>query len=61
MRKAVAGTVVILAVLLFMAGLVVCMCETPSLEQQLRNMAMGFAMMIVAALMGMAGNKYGAN
>lgn len=61
MRKIIAGTMVILAVLLFMAGLVVCMCETPALEQQLRNMAMGFAMMIVAALMGMAGNKYGAN
>ena len=61
MRKAIAGTVVILAVLLFMAGLVVGMCDTPSLEQQTRNMITSFAMMGVAVLIGMAGNKYGAN
>lgn len=59
MKKKFAGAMVILAVLTFMVGLIICMCDTPSLEQQIRNMGIGSVIIILSVFLGLAGERLG--
>ena len=57
-NRAVCGTVAVLGMFATIAGLVMCMCETPELSDQLRNMLTGLALIAggsLIAYMGAAG------
>ena len=61
MRKAIGGTMIGLAFLAFMVGLIIVACETPTLAGQMRNAGIGFVTMGLSVLLGLAGEKIGAN
>lgn len=54
-NRAVCGTVAVLGVFAAMAGLVLCMCETPEFADQLRNMLVGLALIAGGSLMAYVG------
>lgn len=54
-NRAVCGTVAVLGVLAAMAGLVLCMCETPDAADQTRNMLTGLALMAGGSLIAYVG------
>lgn len=54
-NRAVCGTVAVLGVLIAVAGLILCMCETPEFADQLRNMLLGLALIAGGSLMAYAG------
>jgi uncharacterized membrane protein len=55
-NRAVCGTVAVLGVIIALAGLVLCMCETPEFADQLRNMLVGLALMALGSLMAYMGS-----
>lgn len=59
MRKAIGATMLGLAVLMFMVGMIVAACEAPTLTGQMRNAVIGFGTMIFGFLIGWAGDKIG--
>ena len=54
-NRAVCGTVAVLGVIIALAGLVLCMCETPDFADQLRNMLVGLALIAGGSLMAYVG------
>lgn len=54
-NRAVCGTVAVLGVFVALAGLVLCMCETPEFADQLRNMFVGLVLIAGGSLMAYAG------
>lgn len=54
-NRAVCGTVAVLGVIIALAGLVLCMCETPEFTDQLRNMLVGLALIAGGSLMAYIG------
>jgi len=54
-NRAVCGTVAVLGVIVALAGLVLCMCETPEFANQLRNMLLGLVLIAGGSLMAYAG------
>jgi len=54
-NRAVCGTVAILGVCIALAGLILCMCEAPELEDQIRNMATGSVIMLFGSAMAYIG------
>ncbi|MBQ7863826.1 MAG: hypothetical protein IJ420_00535 [Lachnospiraceae bacterium] len=54
-NRAVCGTVAVLGVLIAVAGLILCMCETPDFADQLRNMLVGLALIAGGSLMAYVG------
>lgn len=56
-NRAVCGTVAVLGMIAAMAGLVLCMCETPDFADQLRNMLAGLAIMAIGSVMAYIGGS----
>lgn len=57
--RAVCGTVAVLGVSVAFAGLVLCMCETQEVADQIRNMAAGLALITCgSALTYMSGSAH---
>ena len=56
-NRAVCGTVAVLGVFVAIAGLVLCMCETPDFLDQLRNMLTGFALIAGGSAMAYIGSS----
>lgn len=54
-NRAVCGTVSVIGVFVAIAGLVLCMCETPDFTDQLRNMFTGLALIAGGSLMAYMG------
>lgn len=54
-NRAVCGTVAVLGVIAAMAGVVICMCETPEFSDQLRNMLVGLGLIAIGSLMAYMG------
>ena len=61
MRKALGGTMMVIAILVFVVGLIIVACESPTLMGQMRNAAMGFGTMLAGVLVGLAGERVGTN
>ena len=61
MKKAVGGTMMVIAMIVFVGGLIIVACESPTLMGQMRNAAMGFGTMFAGFLIGLAGEKVGTN
>lgn len=55
-NRAVCGTVAVLGVFVALAGLVLCMCETPEFADQTRNMFVGLALIAGGSLMAYVGS-----
>lgn len=54
-NRVVCGIVAVLGVFAAIAGLVICMCETPDLGDQLRNMLLGVGLIACGSLMAYVG------
>lgn len=54
-NRAVCGTVAVIGVIAIMAGVVICMCETPEFADQLRNMLVGLGLIAIGALIAYIG------
>lgn len=54
-NRAVCGTVAVLGLFVAIAGLVLGMCETPELTDQLRNMIAGLALIAIGSVMAYMG------
>lgn len=61
MRKVIAKIVVTIAVIVFVLGLVIVACESPTFIGQMRNTVMGFSAMFMSLFIGLVGEKIGAN
>ena len=55
-NRAVCGTVAVLGVFIAIAGLLLCMCETPDFADQFRNMFIGLALIAGGSLMTYMGS-----
>ena len=56
-KRAICGTVAVLGIFTAMAGFVFCMCETPELADQFRNMFIGLALMFLGSAMAYIGGS----
>lgn len=56
MRNILKGIALVIAFLLIMAGMILCMCETPTLRQQISNMMYGAISIVVGIAIGYLGH-----
>ena len=56
-KRAVCGTVAVIGIFATMAGFVLCMCETPDIADQLRNMLVGLALMFLGSALAYIGGS----
>lgn len=56
MKKILKGTAEIVSMALVLTGLVICACETETVDKQLVNAGIGFGMMVVGAVIAMVVN-----
>lgn len=57
MKKLLKGTVELVSMALVLTGIVVCACETETVDKQLMNAAIGFGMIFFGAVMAIAVNR----
>ena len=56
MKKVLKSIAHIVSMALVLTGLVICACETETVDRQLMNAGIGFGMIVVGAVMAMAVN-----
>lgn len=57
MMKVIKGVAGLIGVMIFLAGIVVCMLETADLENQFMSLCVGFGMVCIGAVLGVIASR----
>ena len=57
MKKTIKGVAGFIGMIIFLAGIIVCMCETADLGDQFRSLCVGFGMVCTGAVIGVIASR----